>query len=128
MPGVERQLVDLGARRGVGDRADAGGGGDLVDGSDHRQDGAGDVGERHEPVLDHEPALEHPVVGDELAQEVGERGPRPRDPSVGLEEPALAFAGEQRLAVVELEDEVELVAQRLHRVEQPKPGAAGPRR
>ena len=53
-------------------------------------------------------------------------GPGPGDPAVGLEEAALALARQQRLAVVELADEVEPLAQRLGRVHQPEAGAAQP--
>ena len=38
--GVQRQLVDVGPRRGLADRAHPGGRGDLVHGADHRQDRA----------------------------------------------------------------------------------------
>ena len=57
------------------------------------------------------PPSSMPVVDDELRQEVGEGGTGPGDPAVGLEEAALALARQQRLAVVELADEVELLAQ-----------------
>ena len=67
-------------------------------------------------------------MGDELLQEVGERGAGPGDPAVGLEEPALALARQQRVAVVELADEVELLAGRLDRVEHPEARARHPRR
>ena len=79
-------------------------------------------------VLDHEPALEHPVVGDELADEVRHRRPGPGHPAVGLQEPALALARQQRLAVVQLKEELDLAAQRLDRIEQPEAVAAGPGR
>ena len=62
----------------------------------------------------------------ELADEVGERRAGPGDPPVGLEEAPLALPRQQRLAVVELADEVEPLAQRLRRVEQPEAGAAHP--
>ena len=66
-------------------------------------------------------------MGDELLQEVGERGARPGDPAVGLEEAALALAREQRVAVVELADEVELLARGLDGVEHPEARAGHPR-
>ena len=126
-PGGRARRPRPAARRG-GSPGRPAAGRDLVDRADHRQDRARDVGEREEPVLDHEAALEHPVVGDELVQEVGHRRPRPRHPAVGLQEPALALAGQQRLAVVQPQDEVDPAAHRLDRIEQPKAGAARPRR
>ena len=81
VPGAQRRLVDVGARRGAADRAHGGRRRDLVDLADEGQDRAGDVGERDEPVVDDEAALEHAVVGDELAQEVGQRRARARRPS-----------------------------------------------
>ena len=65
-------------------------------------------------------------MGDELLQEIGQRRTGPRDPAVGLEKPPLALAPQQRLAVVELEDELDPVARRLDRVEQPEAGPARP--
>ena len=123
---MERQLIDVRARRREPDRADARSGRDLVDGADDRQDRRCDVGQRDEPALDHEAALEHPVVSDELSQEVGHRGARPRNPPLGLEKAPLAFPREQRFAVVELKDEVDPATHRLDRVEQPKAGPARP--
>ena len=79
--GAQRELVDVGPRRGAGDRAHPLGGGDLVDLADDGQDRALDVGQRHRPLADHEAALQHPVVGDELAQEVGQRPAPARRPS-----------------------------------------------
>ena len=55
-------------------------------------------------------------------------GPGPGDPPLPHQEAALALARQQRLAVVELEDELDLLAQRLDRVEQAKAGAAHPGR
>jgi hypothetical protein len=128
MPGAKRQLVHVRAGGGLADCPHAGWRRDLVDGADDAEDRAGDVGQRHEPVLDHEAAFEHPVVGDELAQELGHRRTGPGDPAVRLEEPALPLARQQRLAVVQPQDEVDPAADRLDRVEQPEAGAAGPRR
>ena len=65
-------------------------------------------------------------MGDELAHEVRQRRPRPGNPAVRFEEAPLPFAGKQRLAVVELEDELDLVPERLDRVEQAEAGAAEP--
>ena len=65
-------------------------------------------------------------MDDELADHVGERRAGPGDPALGLEEAALALARQQRLAVVQLADEVEALAQRLGRVEQAEAGPAHP--
>jgi hypothetical protein len=126
--GVERQLVHLGAGRGLQDRPHARRRGDLVDGPDDGQDRAVEVGQRDEPVLDRESALEHPVVGDELPDEVRHRGSGPGDPSLPLQEAPLALARQQRLAVVKLKQELDLVAQRLDRIEQLEAVAARPGR
>ena len=62
VPGAQRQLVDLGARRGAADRAHRVRVADRVgraDDGEHRQV---DVGEGDQAVVDDEAALEHPVV------------------------------------------------------------------
>ena len=126
--GLQGQLVDLGAGRGLADRAHPRGRGDLVHRADDRQDRAVDVGQGQQPVIDDEAALEHPVVGDELVHEVGQGGPGPRHPAVGLEKAPLTLAGQQRLAVVQLHDELQAAARRLDRVEHAKARAAEPGR
>ncbi len=126
-PARSAELVHVGARRGADDRAYRGGGGDLVDLAHDGQDRALDVGERDEALVDHEAALEHPVVRDELVQEVRQSGAWPGDPAVGLQEAALPLAREQRVAVVELADEVELLARGLDGVEHPEAHARHPR-
>ena len=55
-------------------------------------------------------------------------GPGQATQPVGLEEAPLALARQQRLAVVQLQHELDPVARRLDRVEQPEAGAAGPGR
>jgi hypothetical protein len=111
VPGAQRDLVDLRVRRRASDRPDTFRRRDLVDLADEREHRAIDVGEGHQAVLDDEAAGEHPVVCDELAHEVGERRTRPGDPSLAEEEAALALARQQRLAVVELAQEVDPLAQ-----------------
>ena len=73
------------------------------------------------------PPGDHPVVDAELLDHLGQRRAGPGDPALGLEEAALALARQQRLAVVELAEELEPLAQRLARVHQPEAGAAQPR-
>jgi hypothetical protein len=124
---MERQLVDDGAWGGQADRPHPGGGRDLVDGPDHRQDRGLDVGQREQAVVDGEPTLEQPVVVDELAEELSQCGARPGHPAVGLQEASLPLARQQRLPIVKLEDEVDAVAHRLHGIEQRKAVAARPR-
>ena len=101
---------------------------DLVGVADDDRTGSADVGQRHEPVGDDQAARQHAVVRDELRDEVGERRARPGDPAAALDEPALALARQQRLAVVQREDELDLLAQRLDRVEQAKADPARPGR
>ena len=127
MARAKRELVDLGARRGAHDRPNRGGRGDLVHLADDGQDRTLDVGQGDQPLVDHETTVEHSVVRDELLQEVREGGTGPGDPAVGLQELALSLAGQQRVAVMELADEVQLLARRLDGVEQAKacPGHPG---
>ncbi len=110
--GAQRELVDVGAGGGADDRPHPGRRSDLVDLADHDQHRTVDVGEGHRAVLDHEAALEHPVVGDELAHEVGDRRARPGNPPLAHQKAPLALARQQRLAVVKLAHEVEPLAQR----------------
>ena len=124
--GAKRELVDLGARGGADDRPHRGRRGDLVHLADDGEDRALDVGQGDQPLVDHESAIEHSVVGDELLQEVGERGTGPSDPAVGLEELALSLARQKRVAVVELADEVELLAGGLDGVEHAEARAGHP--
>ena len=128
MAGVDRELIHVGARCGLSDRAHARCRRDLVDGAHHRQDRARQIGQAQRPVLDHEPALEHPVRGHELTDELRQRGPGPGHPALPLEESPLALARQQRLAVVELEQELDPAAHRLDRVEHPEASAADPGR
>ncbi len=126
--GRQRALVDLGLGCGAGDGADRVRGRDVVGLADEGEDRAGHVGERHQPVLDHEAAGDHPVVDAELLDDLGQRRPRPGDPAVGLEEAPLALLRQQRLAVVQLQQELDPLAQRLAGVHQPEAGAARPGR
>ena len=76
--GAQRRLEPLGPRGGVHDRPHRRGGRDLVHGADHGEHRAVYVGQRHRAIADHEAALEHAVVGHELAQEVRRKGPAKR--------------------------------------------------
>ena len=125
-PAFSVDLVDVGARRGPARGAHRARRGDLVGLADEGEHRAGHVGEGDQPVLDHEAAGDEPVVDAELADHVGERRAGPGDPALRLEEAALALAREQRLAVVELADELQPLAQRLGRVEHPEAGPAEP--
>ena len=128
MPGGQRQLMHVGARRGAAHGARGARRRDLVDLADDRQHGQRHVGKRHEPVVDHEAARQHAVVLDELGDEVRQRRSRPREPAARLDELALALARKQRVAIVQREHELDLLAQRLGRVEQAKAEPAGPGR
>ena len=126
MAGRQADLVDGGAGRRPARRTDRARRGDLVVLAHEREDRAGHVGQRHQPVLDHEAARDQAVVDAELADHVGERRAGPGDPPVGLEEAPLTLPGQQGLAVVELADEGQPLAQRLRRIEHPEAGAAHP--
>ena len=126
--GLEFGLVDVGGGGGGGDGSHRVLGGDVVLGADETEDRAVDVGERHRTTVDHEPAGEHPVRDDELLDQFGERRAGPRDPALVHQESTLTLAGEQRVAVVELGGELDLVADRADRVEHAEAGLARPRR
>lgn len=87
---------------------------------------AGDLGERDQLILDDEPTGHHSVVHDELLEQFGYRGPRPRDPTLGREEAALLLPRKQRLTVVQLKQKVDAHLQRLHGIEQLEPGTGHP--
>ncbi len=128
MPGAEGHLEDLRLGNRASDGANRLRRRDLVDLADEVHERGGDVGERHEPVRDDEAPREHAVVDDELAHELGERRARPGDPALAHQEPPLALARQQGLAVAKLAHEVEPLAQRLHRVEEAKALTAHPGR
>ena len=68
-----------------------------------------DVGERDEPVVDDEAAFEHPVVQEVHLEELRDGRARPRRPPLGLEEAALPLARQQRVAVVQGQQELDPV-------------------
>ena len=101
MPGRQRELVDL--RRAAPRLAmarTAGAGAISSTSPTTIRTGQSMSASVTSALLDHEAALEHPVVRDELPHEVGQRGPGPGDPALAHQEPALALARQQRLAVV----------------------------
>lgn len=85
---------------------------------DEGEDRAGDVGEGDSPVVDHESALEHPILRDQLAEQVGEGGAGESRPALGLHEAANALALLQGLAIGEHPQELEPLLHGLHRVHQ----------
>ncbi|SHW82125.1 Uncharacterised protein [Mycobacteroides abscessus subsp. abscessus] len=100
MPCVQSTFVDVRARCRAQDPAHRGRRGDLVDIADERQNRRCDVGERDRPSGDAESAPQHPVVNQELLQELGERRAGPRHPAVVHQVAALPFPGQQGIAVV----------------------------
>ena len=58
--------------------------------------------------------------------ELGQRRARPGHPAVALQEPPLALARQQRLAIVQLHHELDPAAERLDRIEQEEAVAAEP--
>ena len=103
----DEELVDIGLRRGALDAAHRGRLPDVVDLADQGEHRAVDVGERHQVAVNREPAGHHPVVRDELLEQLGDRRAGPGDPALGGQEPALLFTGQQRLPVVQLAQEVQ---------------------
>ncbi len=128
MPCAQGVFVDLRAGRRLADAAYGERLPDVVDLTDEREDGTGDLGEAHCPVVDDETATDHAVVSDELAQHLGDGRSGPRHPPLGVEEPALRFSRQQRFPVVELEQEVDARAHGLDRIEQLESGARHPSR
>lgn len=117
MSGHNAGFVHLGIGGGAHDPTHRGGLADIVDLADERQDRSLDLRQRDELVADDEATQHHSIVHDELLQQVGERGARVAEPAVGLEEAPLAFLGQQRLAIVQLAQEVQARADGLDRVQ-----------
>ena len=128
MPCADEEFVDVGLRGGPLDAAHRGRLADVVDLADDGQHRAVDVGQRHQVAVDGEAAGHHPVVRDELLEQLGDGGPGPGDPALGGQESALLFAGQQRLAVVQLAQEVQPRLRGLDRVEHLEAGARQPAR
>ena len=99
---------------------------DVVDLADDGQHWTVDVAERHQLPVDGEAAGHHPVVRDELFEQLCDRRTGPGDPTLGRQEPPLLLAGQQRLAVVQLAQEVDARLGGLDRVEHLEPGARQP--
>ena len=118
MPCADEVFEHLGVRRRAPDPAHGRGLADVVDLADERQYRAGDVGECDHLPVDGETAAHHPVVRDELLEQLGDRRARPGDPAFGLEKPALLLARQQGLAVVQLAHEVDPRLRGLERVHQ----------
>ncbi len=88
-------------------RPHGGGRGDLVNLADEGQHRHRDVRQGDRAVLDHEAALQHPVVLHELTHEVGQRRGGPGHPTVAHEKAPLPLPGQERLPVVQLGDKVD---------------------
>lgn len=67
-------------------------------------------------------------MNEELLGELGQGGAGPGDPPLPHQEAALALAGQQRLAIVELKHELNPLAQRPDRIEHREPRSRGPGR
>ena len=126
MPCADEEFVDIGLRGGPLDAAHRGRLPDVVDLADDGQHGAVDVGQRDQVAVNGEAAGHHPVVRDELLEQFGDGGPGPRDPALRGKESPLLFAGQQRLAVVQLTQEVQPRLRGLDRVEHLETGARQP--
>ena len=126
--GPDHHLVDIGVGGGAFDTAYRGRLPDIVDLADEGQHRAGDVGQRHELALHGEATGHHPVVGDELLEKFGDRRAGPGDPAFPVQEAPLLFARQQRLPVVQLEQELDPGLGGLERVEHLEAGAGQPAR
>ena len=101
---------------------------DRIGEADEGQDRTGDVREGHCLPIDHEPALEQSVLGDELLQQVGQCGTGERRPALTPHEPTHAFAFLECFAVVETPREVDALLHRLDGVHQLEPQSGRPGR
>ena len=91
MPCPDAVFVDLGVGRSPPDPAHRRRLADVVDLADESQYRTGDIGERDHLPVDGEAAGHHPVVGDELLEQLRDRRARPGDPTFGFEKAALLF-------------------------------------
>ena len=126
MAAADEVFVDVGVGRCALDAAHGGRLSDVVDLTDHREDRDVDVGERDELAVNREAARHHPVVRDELLEQLGDRGAAPCDPAFALQESALLFARQECFAVVELTQEVHARFGGLDRVHHLETGARQP--
>ena len=92
MTGTDEEFVYISVGGGTFDAAHRGRLTDVVDLTDDGQHRTADVRQRHEVTVDGETPGHHPVVGDELFQQFGDRRARPRDPPLGGQEAPLLFA------------------------------------
>ena len=114
--GAQLDLVQLGdAGRGLADAAHRRRPAHRVAVAEEVEDRAGDVGERDGVAVDHEPARRHPVADDDLVDELAQRRPGPGDEALAAQEQPLGLALLERLAVVQLADEVDQLADLLAR-------------
>ena len=80
MPGADEVFVDVCVGGGALDPPHRRRLADVVNLADESQDRDIDVGERDQFAVDREAAGHHPVVGDELLEQLGDRRAAPRDP------------------------------------------------
>ena len=119
-------LVYLGVGRCAPDTAHRGRLTDVVNLADESQYGTSDIGQRHQLTVDGETSGHHPVVRDELLQQLGDRRAGPGDPAFRLQESALGFPWQQRLTIVKLAHEIDSRFGSLERIEHLKAGARQP--
>ena len=126
MAGPDHHLVHVGLGRRTFDSAHRGRLADVVDLAHERQHRAGDIGERDQLAIDGEAAGHHPVVCHELFEQFRDRRAGPGDPAFTVQEAALLFARQQRLTVVQLQQELDAGLRRLEGVEELESGASQP--
>ena len=127
--GAKRDLVDLGARRGAGDRADRR---RRARSRRPRRRRSGSGRSMSASVTRRSSITKPPwsirLWATNWRMKSASAGPGPGDPALALQEAPLALARQQRLAVVELAQEVDPLAQRLDRVEQAEARCGSSRR
>ena len=106
MPCADEEFVYVGLGGSALDPAHRGRLPDVVDFADDREHRAIDVGQRDEVAVNGKTAGHHPVMCDELLEQFGDSRAGPRDPALRRQEPPLLFPRQQRLAVVQLAQEV----------------------
>src|SRR5690554_2536896 len=104
---LQRDLIDSIACDDIPHRADGVRPGDRVVEAHKIKERAGDIGERKRLPVDHKASGEHPILDDEIAHKLPERGARPSDEAFAGQKPPPPFTLLERLAIVKVRDEID---------------------
>ena len=123
MPCSHGHFEELGVGGRATNRSDGGFVRNRIAFTHEEQHGAGDVRERHGATVDDEAAREHPVVDDELVDELLESRAGPGDEALSTQKPSSRFALFEGLPIVQLANEVHELADFLVNRKQLEAGA-----